>query len=507
MQKLALEYLIRAKDRFPGHTALVEEGAAISYADLWRRAVALGWRIREAVPGARRPVVIAIDKSIAAVTALLAVQLSGHIYVPFDAASPEARRAAVWRLLDDPPVVEKAEHGFRVAGVDSAAESYSPEREAELLNKLRSLTNLDPLYIIFTSGTTGEPKGVTISNAAVIDYIDWVVETYQITDREIIGGQAPLYFDNSVLDLYASFATGATLHLISQRKFRFLSDLVGYLEAQRISLIFFVPSLLANIAAFDLLSGRKLGALRKVLFAGEAMPLNTLKYLRGKLPHALLSNLYGPTEITVDAVHHIFGSELESLEAVPLGLPCENSKIVFLDDAGQPVTDTDVVAEICIGGIGVSLGYWNNPEKTQAAFIQNPENPHCREILYKTGDYGYRSGKDGLIYFVGRRDHQIKHLGHRIELGEIEAALGRIDGIQQCCVVHDPVGQRILAFYTSASAGPIADLRRRLAEFLPAYMIPQACCRLESFPVTANGKIDRERLLSGGTDPNATPNL
>lgn len=500
MQRLALDYFLSTKDRHPDRTALVDASGAITYAGLWREAAALGWHIKQAVPGPRRPVVVAIDKSSAAVAAILAVQLAGHIYVPFDVASPAARRAAVWRLLDDPPVVEWDGADFRVAG-RTVALDYDPAQAAALLRGLAPLTGLDPLYIIFTSGTTGEPKGVTIANAAVIDYIDWVVATYQIHADEIIGSQAPLYFDNSVLDLYASFATGATLHLIPKRDFRFLSDLVAYLETRRISLVFFVPSLLANIAAFDLFSGRNLASLRKVLFAGEAMPLNTLKYLREKLPNALLSNLYGPTEITVDAIFHIFGEDLAGLDAVPLGLPCANSKIIFLDDAGRVVAEPDTVAEICVGGIGVSLGYWNNPEQTQAAFIQHPGNPHCREILYRTGDYGYRSGRDGLIYFVGRRDHQIKHLGHRIELGEIETALGRIDGIQQCCALYDRAGQRILACYTAAGGQPLPDLRKQLAACLPAYMMPQTCQYLDRFPVTPNGKIDRETLLAGFSSP------
>lgn len=492
MQTLAIDYLFQTQQRHPDRIALVEEGQKLSYAELWRGAVALGWRIRQAVPGERRPVVVAIDKSIAAVMAIVAVQLSGHIYVPFDPATPEARRQSVFRRLGAPPVVEWHGEGFRVAGLDVENPAYRPEWEAELRQGLKALTNLDPLYIIFTSGTTGEPKGVTISNAAVIDYIDWVVNTYAVTEAEIIGSQAPLYFDNSVLDLYASFATGATLHLIAKRRFRFLSDLVAYLETERVSLIFFVPSLLGNIAAFDLLAGRQLDALRKVLFAGEVMPLNTLKYLRERLPHALLSNLYGPTEITVDCIYHIFGAELEALDAVPLGLPCENSRILFLDDEGQPVTASDVVAEICVGGVGVALGYWHDPEKTTAAFIQNPAQGAYRDILYRTGDYGYRSSRDGLIYFVGRRDQQIKHLGHRIELGEIEAALNRLAGVRQCCAVYDAAAQRILAYYTAD--GAVDDPLRQLAAFLPAYMLPKACYRLEAFPVTANGKIDRARL-------------
>jgi D-alanine--poly(phosphoribitol) ligase subunit 1 len=226
------------------------------------------------------------------------------------------------------------------------------------------------------------------------------------------------------------------------------------------------------------------------------MPLNTVKYLRHKLPHALLSNLYGPTETTVAAMYWICGDDLDSLDSIPLGRPCENTRIIFLDEDNRPVVDDDVVAEICIGGIGVALGYWNDPEKTAAVFIQNPQQPYFRDIIYKTGDYGYRSSKDGLIYFVGRRDHQIKHSGYRIELGEIEAAMNTISEVQQSCALYDSVAKRIVVFYVSSPNGPLPQLRERLRALLPAYMLPHVFHRLEVFPVTANGKIDRSRLMT-----------
>ena len=501
MQKLAIEYLLRTKDRYPDNIALVEGNSNITYADLWLRVMALSRLIRSSVQGAPQPIVVSIEKSIDAVIAILAVQLSGHIYVPFDTKNPPNRRKAIFQLLGDPPVLEKRENGFHINEVSGGmsipdVKSGDASRlEAELLRGLSAVNNIDPLYIIFTSGTTGIPKGVTISHAAVIDYIDWVVKTYQITEREIIASQAPLYFDNSVLDLYATFATGCTLHLIAKEKFVFLSDLVDYFEEQKVNLIFFVPSVLASIAALDLLAGRQLASLRKVLFCGEPMPLNTLKYLREKLPHALLSNLYGPTETTVDVIYWIFGDELDHLDNVPLGRPCENTRIIFLDDDNRPVSDDDVVAEICVSGVGVALGYWNDPEKTAAAFIQNPEQSHFRQVIYKTGDYGYRSSKDGLIYFLGRKDHQIKHLGHRIELGEIEAAMNKIGEVQQSCAVYDSATKRIVVFYVSSSNGEPQQLHKRLSDMLPPYMLPHVFHRLECFPVTANSKIDRSQLM------------
>ena len=353
---------------------------------------------------------------------------------------------------------------------------------------------LDPLYVIFTSGSTGVPKGVTIANASVIDYIDWARRTYNVTETEVIGGQAPFYFDNSVLDLYLTFACGATLHLLDREQFLFLPSLIDYLRDHRIDFIFFVPSVLSNLAALKLLDDGPLPELRKVLFAGEAMPPSTLKYLREKLPHALLSNLYGPTEITVDCIYWIFGDVIDEQAPVPLGVPCENSQIVFLSDEGRLVGEPDTVAEICVGGIGVALGYWNDPERTRSVFIQNPEHDRYRQLIYRTGDLGYRSSKDGLIHMVGRKDDQIKHLGHRIEPGEIVSALNRVPGVVQSSVQYDAEKKAIVAFYCAAGGGEVRGLRQALSAALPPYMIPREFLPVDGIPFTPAGKVDRAAL-------------
>ncbi len=257
-----------------------------------------------------------------------------------------------------------------------------------------------------------------------------------------------------------------------------------------------MPSLLSNLASLDMLAQYSLPRLNKILFAGEVMPLPTLKYLRKHFPGALLSNLYGPTEITVDAIYWVAGdaSSLEQLESVPLGRACENSAILFLDEENRVVTAPDVQAEICVGGVGVGLGYWNNPEKTREVFIQNPVRPQYRDIVYKTGDLGYVSSRDGLIYFNGRKDHQIKHLGYRIELGEIETALLKVPGVHQCCVLYDSERKEIIALHSPVAGLDARKMQAALRGALPSYMIPRRFVVVETFPLTANGKVDRAAL-------------
>ncbi|MCB1866655.1 MAG: amino acid adenylation domain-containing protein [Chromatiales bacterium] len=507
MQKLAIEYLRTTVARLPDKTALVDDSGEITFGALWHRALHAARDIADRVGRNGLPVAVEIEKSIDAIVAIVAIQLSGNLYVPFDPNSPPERRERMLQTLGSPATIRVnigalELDGQIIGGRATGADTSNAEIEAALFDGLVARKNIDPLYVIFTSGTTGTPKGVTISNAAVIDYIDWVRHTYAVDESEIIANQAPLYFDNSVLDIYLCFACGATLHLLAASRFMFPDDVVSYLAANKISLIFFVPSLLSNFAAVNALQEHDLGALRKVLFAGEPMPLSTLRYLRERLPQALLSNLYGPTEITVDAIYWTFGTEIETLTEVPLGKACENKTIIFLDEHGAPVTEPDAVAEICVAGVGVALGYWNNPERTAEVFIQNPEHSRYAERIYRTGDLGYVSSRDGLIYMTGRKDGQFKHRGYRIEPGEIESALSALGEVTQSCVIYDADHREIVAFYTPAEPGKeLRGAHKLLAGRLPAYMIPRRFVAVARMPVTPNGKVDRKALWAGYKKP------
>jgi D-alanine--poly(phosphoribitol) ligase subunit 1 len=487
MQKLAIEYLKKTKERFPDKTAVVDDGQAITFNELWNRSLALAYWINTEFNIINQPISISLPKTIEAIIALLAIQLSRNIYVPLDTETPVRRKEKIREVLCNDWVLEHIAGEFRLAG-KTFSELNNAEAENTVLEKLSARKPSDPLYIIFTSGTTGDPKGVTISNASVIDYIDWASETYAITESEVIGNQAPLFFDNSVLDLYLTLAKGCTLHLLPKDTLRFPADFGNYISSHRINFIFIVPSLLTNLVALKVFEDFDLTCLKKVLFAGEAMPLSTLKYLKSSLPSALLSNLYGPTEITVDAIYWIFGEDIG--DEVPLGKPCANHRVLFLDEQDQIVTAEDSISEISIAGSGVALGYWNDPETTQQVFISDPEQRE--ETIYKTGDMGYRSSKDGLIYMTGRKDNQFKHNGYRIEAGEIENALSPF--VLQSCVLYDSEKRRILAFYTARREEPLPSFRSLLSDTLPPYMIPHSFHKLDRFPTTPNGKVDRKVL-------------
>ncbi len=492
MQKLAIHYLQKTKDRFPYKIAIVDGEQSITFIELWNNSIALAYWINMEFKISNTPVVVNIAKSIDAVVAQLAVQLSGNIYVPFDVETPIERKKSILKTLNSNHILEKSSGQFQLNEklcFPDAISSSPSSFETEVLKNLSTRSANDPLYIIFTSGTTGVPKGVTISNASVIDYIDWATETYEISEAEIIGNSAPFYFDNSVLDLYLTLAKGCTLHLLPQNVLRFPVEFGNYISGNRINFIFFVPSVLNNLIALKVFKDFDLSCLRKVLFAGEPMPLNTLKTLRRELPGTLLSNLYGPTEITVDAIYWIFGDELDSLEQVPLGIPCSNHRILFMDENENIVTSENETAEICVAGPGVALGYWNDPEMTRQVFIASSRQD---EIIYKTGDLGYKS--NGLIYMTGRKDDQFKYLGYRIEAGEIENALNQLDGIQQSCVFYDDEQKRIIAFYTTETMEYPTQFRNLLSSQLPQYMIPHRFQKLDQFPITSNGKLDRKTL-------------
>jgi acyl-CoA synthetase (AMP-forming)/AMP-acid ligase II len=223
------------------------------------------------------------------------------------------------------------------------------------------------------------------------------------------------------------------------------------------------------------------------------MPTRTLNYWRRHYPAALFSNLYGPTEITVDCTFYTVDRDFNDDEPLPIGIPCRNSDILILNEMNE-AAKAEEPGELCVRGSSLALGYWNNPEKTAAAFVQNPLNPHYPELIYRTGDLVFRNGR-GEIMYVGRKDFQIKHLGYRIELGEIEHAIFQVEGVRNACVVYNQNKKEIVLFYESANELSPAVFREKLLKSLPKYMLPTAYHRLDSIPLTANGKIDRQKLI------------
>ena len=443
-----------------------------------------------------------MPKSAQTIIANLGILYSGNCYANLDIKSPPQRLKGMLQNLNAPVIITSAPYVAALRALQIAEEqlllveqAIVPEAaydNATLRGRLDLVIDTDPIYIIYTSGSTGLPKGVIIPHRGIIDYIDWAKDCYQISEAEVIGNQAPFFFDNSTLDVYLCFACGATLVLIPEDLFAYPIKLIQYVRHAGITTVFWVPSVLTSVASFKILDATELPPLRKILFAGEVMPTRTLSYWRRKYPQALFSNLYGPTEITVDCTYYIVNRDFNDDESLPIGFPCRNTDVLILNEQNRPAK-VDEPGELCVRGSSLALGYWNAPEKTAAAFVQNPLNPHYPELIYRTGDLVFRNNR-GEIMFIGRKDFQIKHLGYRIELGEIEQAVLQVDGIRNCCVIYNQNRKELALFFESNQELSPSFIRERMATRLPKYMLPTVFHRLDRIPLNANGKIDRQQL-------------
>ena len=500
MMKISvIEYLIETTRKNPLKIAVEDGSGYISFKDMLAKACSLSKRI-----GSRRksPVGIFLHKGKEMVTAFAATSLSGNFYVPLDTAQPETRIKNILSVLDCNSIITNSENYQKLSKVFSGEillvdDYFEIEdkpitdiiEEAHRILSQSSPIDTDPVYSIFTSGSTGIPKGVVVNHRGVIDYIDWAVDTFGIDENTVIGNQAPFYFDNSTLDIYLMYATGATLQIIPEDKFSFPATLIDFLNEKKITFVFWVPFVLINVANFKILDKKKPLFLKDVFFAGEVMPCRQLNYWRNRLPECRYVNLYGPTEITVDCTYYVVDREFADNDTLPIGKPCRNTDILILSQENK-LCEKGITGEICVRGSSLANGYYNNPQKTSDAFIQNPLNSHYPELIYRTGDLGYWN-EFGEVMFVGRADSQIKHKGYRIELGEIENAIVGTKLVEEACVAYNHARQRITLIYSNPEELTVAALRSALSECIPVYMLPSVLIREERLQRNANGKIDR----------------
>jgi amino acid adenylation domain-containing protein len=368
--------------------------------------------------------------------------------------------------------------------------ALSAECEKLLFNALRKLIDTDLLCVINTSGSTGTPKGVALNHRSFIDFTEWSVREGLVRDGEAIGCLSPLVFDIYSFELCMLMAKGCTMVLVPDRFAAFPIRILQLLESQKVTFIFWVPTIMVNIANMDLLSEVRLPHLRMVWFAGEVFPTQKFNYWRRMLPEAAFVNLYGPIEITLDCTAYRIERALADSEPIPIGYPCRNTDILILKEDDTPAAPGEE-GELCVRGSSLAMGYYNNPEKTAEVFVQNPLNRSYPERIYRTGDIVFVN-RHGEMVFKGRKDTLIKHMGYRIELAEIEHTVVDTLGIAaNCCAVYDAAKKEIVLFYEAASPLDTAETRKRIGGVLPRYMIPAAYHRMDELPRNANGKIDR----------------
>lgn len=437
------------------------------------------------------PILIILPKGIDCLISFFGVARSGNFYTLLDEKSPKERVEKVIEILKPKLFITSKELNFNLALPTLYTEDFENFNINENLIQNAKEKHIDTnlLYVFFTSGSTGIPKGVSIAHKSVIDYTFWVCETFKFNENEILANQAPLYFDNSILDIFSSVKAGATLHLLPNHLFAFPNKILECLEKEKVSTIFWVPSVLIYFANTKALDHFSLTALKKILFCGEIMPNKQLNIWRKYLPKSLFANLYGPTEITDVCSFYIVDRDFKDEELLPIGKACKNTGLLVFDENMKFISPKEVgeKGELFVRGISLSLGYYNDKEKTKQAFLQNPLHDNHLDLLYKTGDIVAYNEKGELLCY-GRADNQIKYMGHRIELGEIESVINSHEKVKNSACVFR---KDILCFYESDEE---IDFKAFLKDKLPSYMFPKNFIKLDKFQLNQNGKIDRKAL-------------
>ena len=492
-----LEYLESTVKTYENKVAYTDGEKSMTFGELSNSAKAIGTALAK-LDCYKEPVIVFMDKSPDTVAAFMGVIYSGCYYVPIDEEMPKSRIDLIIRGLNPKQIICQQKIADRIEEFTDCKnilvyeELIKEEIDEAVLTDIRNKQlDTDPIYIVFTSGSTGIPKGVIACHRSVIDYIETLSEVLEVSDETVFGNQTPLYVDACLKEVYTTMKYGATTYFIPKQLFMMPVKLVEYLNEYKINTVCWVVPALTIISSLGAFAKVVPQYLKVIAFGSEVFPVKQFNLWKKYVPDAKYINLYGPTEATGMSCYYIVNRDFSEGEAIPIGRPFRNTEILLINEKNERVTEQDVPGEIYIRGTAVTLGYYNDPERTKDAFVQNPINNKYPEIVYKTGDMAKYNQYGELIY-ISRRDHQIKHMGHRIELGEIEAAVNQFAGVNAGCCVYDEEKKKIHLVYQGES--DVATVVELLKDKLPRYMIPSSVKQMDTLPLTLNGKIDRVKI-------------
>jgi amino acid adenylation domain-containing protein len=500
--------------RAPDSCAVTLGGQSLSYDELERRSRALGLVLRQHGLDAGDRVALLMPKSLDAVVAAYSVLRAGGTYVPIDEQSPPARQLRVMADSGARGIVGERRTLGALAEVDPifpAGFSFVLARDPPPIGwpleswdfgdhgtngELPRVDAEQPAYLLYTSGSTGEPKGVTVTHRGARAFVDWAVRIFRLGPRDRLANHAQLSFDLSVLDLFASSVAGARVTLIPPELMLRPRLVWQLLSEQAVTTWYSVPSAIALLVSELRSDVEPPASLERVLFAGEVFPLPALRAAMQALPGARFFNLFGPTETNVCLWHELEAVPPPDATAIPIGIPCDHLEVELLDDQGAVVPE-EKDGEIAVAGPSVLTGYWGRPELTRQAFW--PAGT-LRGVgpLYRTGDRARRDA-EGRFWFLGRRDRLVKRRGYRVELGEVEAALAKHEAVRESAVValpHAEAGFKIRAFVVPRPGAKldVLQVKLHLSSLLPRYMMPDEVDFRTELPRTSTGKVDWQAL-------------
>ena len=487
---------------FGDKPAYRDGGKELSFKELRRlsRSVAT---VIAGIVNREEPVAVIAGRNMYTPACYLGIAMAGCFYAPMDPSAPDARLKQILGVINADVLIADRDHYDRVKDlgfegrVILAEDAMSAEPDDALIEeRMWSITDASPIYVLFTSGSTGVPKGVLTSHHSMMSYLEGLLDVIGLDDTDIIGNQAPFDYIAAIRDMYLPLITGAETVILDPSEFAMPQRLVGSLAKAGVTTLCWSATGLeipARLGAFDEESyedGMTLPPLRRVVFSGSVISNPLLRKWQDAFPDTVFINQYGPTEATGSCTYHVIDHPVEADEVIPIGKAYHNYQMLILTDDNKEAAPGEH-GEICVRGPALALGYYNAPEQTAKSFVENPLEHTRKETIYRTGDIGY-TDEEGVMWFLGRKDRQFKHLGHRIEPEEIEQKAMQIDGIEDCSVVYNADQKKIYMFYTgTATSKEIALFMRHE---LQSYMVPGRIKNLEEMPRLPNGKLDRKAI-------------